>query len=75
MARVNDFYSVDESAKSPVNRMYHNNGFCLEGHAIPLSDRKRGSGGYRLCDCCKDFCQQELRDHRLAPMGRMRMGR
>lgn len=54
MARVPDFYSVNEVKKLPEHRVYHNNDRCGPGRDIPLSERRQGRGGYRLCmDCSK----------------------
>ena len=62
MSRVNDFHSFNETSKHPVNRVYHNNGYCSEGHEIPESERRTGTGGFRLCDVCAHYHQQDLRE-------------
>lgn len=53
MARVADFYSVNEAKKAPANRVYHNNDTCPPGRDIPEHERRRGDGGYRLCEDCQ----------------------
>jgi hypothetical protein len=54
MPRVPDFYSINEAAKPPANRVYHNNGACPPGRDIPQNERRSGTNGYRLCDDCAE---------------------
>jgi hypothetical protein len=51
---VADFHSINETKKPAANRVYHNNGTCPPGRDIPASERRTGTGGYRLCDDCKE---------------------
>lgn len=53
MARVSDFYSVNETKKPPANRVYHNNDTCPPGRDIPQNERRTGQNGYRLCEDCQ----------------------
>jgi hypothetical protein len=46
------FYSVNETAKPPLNGVHHNNSACPPGREIPQNERRPGTGGYRLCDDC-----------------------
>ena len=55
MARVPEFYSVDEDSKAVAGRVYHNNGGCPSGRAVPEHKRLPGTNGYRICDQCKDL--------------------
>ncbi len=52
MARVADYYSVNEAAKPVQNRVYHNNNACPSGRDIPQSERRPGRNGYRICEHC-----------------------
>jgi hypothetical protein len=52
MARVPNFYSVNEAKKPPRNQVHHNNDRCPPGRDIPAWERKPGTGGYRLCEDC-----------------------
>lgn len=53
MAKVDPFYSVNESKKPEANRVHHNNNSCGPGKEIPAHERRSGTNGYRLCDDCK----------------------
>ena len=53
MPKVADFHSVNEAQKPPEARRYHNNSECAPGRDIPQSERRFGTGGYRLCDHCE----------------------
>ena len=50
--KVADFHSVNEAQKPQDARRYHNNSECAPGRDIPQSERRFGTGGYRLCDHC-----------------------
>ena len=52
---VQPFYSVNETKKSIDRRRYHNNNKCPSGYDIPQNERKSGTGGYTLCQHCKDL--------------------
>lgn len=54
MPRVPDFYSINEAAKPAAHRVYHNNSACPPGRDIPQHERRSGTGGYRLCDDCRE---------------------
>jgi hypothetical protein len=47
------FHSVKEAEKPEAHRVYHNQKSCLAGKEIPKNERVKGSGGYRLCEMCK----------------------
>jgi hypothetical protein len=54
MANVSPFYSINEAKKPAVNRVHHTNDTkCAPGRDIPRSERRAGTGGYRLCDHCE----------------------
>jgi hypothetical protein len=53
MAKVPLYYSVNENLKPAHLRVYHNDSTCPSGHAIPLNERRLGTGGYRLCEDCQ----------------------
>lgn len=53
MSRVAPFYSVNEAKKRPEHRVYHVDTSCKAGRDIPLSERRSGTGGYRLCRDCQ----------------------
>ena len=55
MPIVPAFYSVNELKKLPAHRVHHNNSLCAPGRDIPASERRPGTGGYRLCDDCGDL--------------------
>lgn len=55
MAKIDPFYSVNESTKPADNRRHHNNDQCPPGRDIPTSERKQGTGGYKLCEHCADL--------------------
>ena len=42
VSRVNDFHSLNETSKHPVNRVYYSQGSCPAGHDIPESERRPG---------------------------------
>ena len=50
--KVAEFYSINEAKKPPTERVHHNNGACPPGRDIPENERRKGTGGYRLCDDC-----------------------
>lgn len=52
MPAVASFYSINEAAKPPANRVHHNNSACPPGRDIPANERRNGTGNYRLCDDC-----------------------
>jgi hypothetical protein len=55
MPQIPNFYSVSEIIK-PINmRCHHDNDQCGPGKEIPLRDRRKGTGGYRLCDDCRQL--------------------
>lgn len=54
MAKVPTFYSVNETSKSPLHRIHHNDNTCASGRDIPLNERRPGTGGYRLCQNCQN---------------------
>jgi hypothetical protein len=54
MPRTPEFYSINEAAKPAANRVYHNNSACPPGRDIPPSERRPGTGGYRLCMDCNE---------------------
>jgi hypothetical protein len=58
MPKVPDFYSINEAIKVALNRVYHDNGACPLGRRIPPIERRSGTGGYRLCDDCKNLNDQ-----------------
>ena len=55
MPSIAPFYSVNEVKKPPEKRVHHNNSKCPPGHDIPLSERKQGTGGHRVCIKCKQL--------------------
>jgi len=55
MAKVPEFYSVNEINKPAANRVHHNNNSCPSGRDIPAHERRNGTGGYRLCEDCKKY--------------------
>jgi len=54
MSKVAAFYSVNEEKKPASQRVHHNNDKCPPGRDIPASERKTGTGGYRLCKDCEE---------------------
>ena len=52
MPRVDPFYSVNEAQKPAANRVHHDNSACRPAQDIPRSERRDGTGGYRLCGDC-----------------------
>lgn len=46
------FYSVNEVKKPLQQRVHHDNSACPPGRDIPPSERRSGTGGYRLCEDC-----------------------
>jgi hypothetical protein len=55
MARVPNFYSVNEAVKRLADRVHHNDNRCGPGKDIPISERRAGTGGNRLCKDCQKF--------------------
>ena len=55
MTKVPAFYSVNEVKKLPADRVHHDNRACRPGQDIPQSERRTGTGGYRLCQVCKEL--------------------
>lgn len=54
MAKVPDFYSINEVKKPADERVYHNEGTCPPGRDIKAAgDDRPGQNGYRLCKDCK----------------------
>jgi hypothetical protein len=53
MSYVSPFHSVNEVKKPAAHRVHHNNNVCPPGRDIPQSERKSGTGDYRLCDDCQ----------------------
>ncbi|HEX6799757.1 MAG TPA: hypothetical protein VF116_18755 [Ktedonobacterales bacterium] len=58
MPQVSAFYSVNEVNKPASQRVHHNNNACRPGQDIPQSERRQGTGGYRLCDDCDRLNRQ-----------------
>ena len=54
-ARVPNFYSANEAVKRLADRFHHNDNRCGPGKDIPLSERRAGTGGYRLSKDCQKF--------------------
>jgi hypothetical protein len=52
MAKVADYYSVNEAKKPADKQVYHDNDQCRAGRDIPQSERRPGRGGYRHCNDC-----------------------
>lgn len=52
MPKTMPFYSVNEASKPENKRVHHNNSACVAGRDIPLSERRTGTGDYRLCRDC-----------------------
>lgn len=52
MATVPAFHSVNQAAKPPAHRIYHDNDRCFPGRDIPQHERLQGDHGYRLCIEC-----------------------
>lgn len=55
MTSVPAFYSINEVKKPPQHRVYHNDSVCPSGRDIPQSERRAGTGGYRLCEDCQRY--------------------
>jgi hypothetical protein len=53
MPKVADFHSINEINKPAGNRVHHNNSSCAPGRDIPQSERRLGTGGYKLCGDCE----------------------
>ena len=54
MPKMKEQYSINEVKKPAHLRVHHNNSACRPFQDIPASERKDGTGGYRLCaDCVK----------------------
>jgi hypothetical protein len=52
MAKVADYYSINEAKKPADKQVYHDNDQCIAGRDIPQSERRPGRGGYRHCNDC-----------------------
>ncbi len=52
------YYSANEAKKPPPARVHHNNTICPSGRDIPHPERRLGTGGYRLCNECKQLTDQ-----------------
>jgi hypothetical protein len=52
MAKVKEYYSVNEASKPADKRVYHDNDQCRAGRDIPQHERRPGTGGYRHCNDC-----------------------
>jgi hypothetical protein len=52
MAKVTEYYSINEAKKPADKRVYHDNDQCRAGRDIPQSERRNGKGGYRHCEDC-----------------------
>jgi hypothetical protein len=52
MPKVLEFHSINEVMKPVNQRVHHNNSACPPGRDIPQSERRSGTGGYRLCNDC-----------------------
>ena len=55
MPTIPSYYWIRENTKAIPERNFHNNSFCEVGKAIPRSDRRLGTGTYRLCRECEDL--------------------
>ena len=58
MPKTAAFYSINEEKKPVAHRVHHNNSACIPGRDIPQSERRNGTGGYRLCDDCQKLNDQ-----------------
>jgi hypothetical protein len=52
MAKVKEYYSINEASKPANKRVHHDNDQCRAGRDIPMSERRAGTGGYRHCEDC-----------------------
>jgi len=52
MAKVADYYSINEAKKPKDKQVYHDNDQCIAGRDIPQNERRPGRGGYRHCNDC-----------------------
>jgi hypothetical protein len=52
MAKLNNFYSINEINKPPAERVHHNDSACELGRGILPNERRDGTGGLRLCENC-----------------------
>ncbi len=50
MAKIEPFHSIERWAE-----VYHNSNLCTEGNNIETRNRKKGTGGHRLCDRCRQL--------------------
>jgi hypothetical protein len=57
MVRVAPFHSINESRKGAPR--YHTNDQCERALVIPPDDLRPGSGGFYLCETCRDMREQE----------------
>ena len=56
MARIPDFYSINETKLPVAARRYHNNDLCAPGRDIKAAGEDRpGNNGYKLCERCEDY--------------------
>jgi hypothetical protein len=55
MPKVAEFYSINEKDKPQEKRVHHKNSACPPGRDIPQHERRSGTGGYRLCNDCKQY--------------------
>jgi hypothetical protein len=56
MAKIPDFYSVNEPSKPAANRRYHNDDLCAPGRDIRAAKEDRsGTNGYKLCEHCEGY--------------------
>jgi hypothetical protein len=51
--RIDPFYSANEVNKRVFDRIFHTNLLCILGQTIKNSLRRKGMGGYKLCDKCE----------------------
>ena len=58
MPSIAPFYSVNEAKKPVAKQVHHNNSGCVPGRDIPQTERKPGTGGYRLCEDCERLNRQ-----------------
>jgi hypothetical protein len=52
------FYSANEAKKPAPTRVHHNNTTCPSGRDISHPERRLGTGGYQLCNECKQLTDQ-----------------
>jgi hypothetical protein len=49
------YRSINEVKKPQRDRVHHNNNQCAAWYQIPAKEKVRTTGGYRLCQRCKDL--------------------